>query len=426
MKVLVIGSGGREHSLVWKISQSPEVSKIYCAPGNGGISRLAECINVNVTDIPSLISLVEKEGIGLTVVGPELPLTLGIVDMFEKEGLRIFGAGRRAADIEGSKSFAKDLMYKYSIPTGEYRVFTSMDEAKKYIREKGVPIVVKADGLAAGKGVIPARTIEEALTAVDLIMEKRAFGDAGEKIVVEEFLSGEEASFLVFTDGDAVLPLPTSQDHKPIYDGDKGPNTGGMGAYSPAPIVTQDLHDQIMEEIIIPTIKGMEEEGRKYKGILYAGLMITEGKAKVLEFNARFGDPETQPLLMRMKTDIVPILEATIDGNISLEEVEWDERAAVSVVMASEGYPDSYEKGFEINGLEEVSHMKNVEVFHAGTTIKEGKFITNGGRVLGVTALGEGIKQAIDLVYEAVKGIHWNGVYYRQDIGKKAGKLLSC
>ena len=420
MKVLVVGSGGREHSLVWKIRQSPKVSKIYCAPGNGGISGLAECVDIKSTDIPSLIDLVKKKDVDLTLVGPELPLTLGIVDDFEKEGLRICGATKKAAEIEGSKSFAKDLMRKYRIPTAEYRTFTSSDEAAKYIKEKGGPLVIKADGLAAGKGVIPSQTTQEALDALDLIMVEKAFGDAGNKIIVEEFLTGEEASFLVFTDGKTLIPLPTSQDHKPVFNGDNGPNTGGMGAYSPAPVVTKELHDRVIKEIMMPTIKGMAAEGREYKGVLYAGLMISEEGAKVLEFNARFGDPETQPLLMRMKSDIIPVLEAIIDENLSQVNVEWDERACVSVVMASDGYPGNYKKGSEIMGLNDVSTIKNVEVFHAGTDIKNEKTITNGGRVLGVTALGDGIQEAINLAYSAVKKIHWNGVHYRQDIGKKA------
>ncbi|MEW6615057.1 MAG: phosphoribosylamine--glycine ligase [Thermodesulfobacteriota bacterium] len=423
MKILVVGSGGREHALVWKINQSPRVSKIYCAPGNGGISKLAECVDIQATDVHSLLKFAKQEEVGLTVVGPELPLTMGIVDEFEKEGLRIFGASKKSAEIEESKAFAKDLMKKYGIPTAEYRTFTSRDEAVDYIREKGAPLVIKADGLAAGKGVIPAKTIEEAVDAVDLIIVKKAFGEAGKRVVVEDFLSGEEASFLVFTDGKYVIPLPSSQDHKPIFDEDKGPNTGGMGAYSPVPIVTESLHKQIMKEIIQPTISGMASEGRKYKGVLYAGLMITNGWAKVLEFNARFGDPETQPLLMRMKSDIIPVLEATIDGNLPKIKVEWDERAAVCVVMTSGGYPGSYQKGFDITGLEEISKIPGVEVFHAGTVIKDGKIISDGGRVLGVTALEYGIKDAIGLAYRAVKNIHWEGVYYRQDIGRKA---LNC
>lgn len=420
MKVLVIGSGGREHSLVWKISQSPRVSKIFCAPGNGGIRSLAECIDIEVTDILSFKKFVKEKRIDLTVVGPELPLTLGIVDEFEREKLRIFGASKKASKIEGSKSFAKDLMKKYGIPTAEYRTFTSRDEAVAYIKEISSPVVIKADGLAAGKGVIPAHNVQDATDAVDLIMIKKAFGDAGEKIVVEDFLVGEEASFLVFTDGNTAIPLPTSQDHKPVFDGDKGPNTGGMGAYSPAPIVTEDLYRKIMNEIMIPTIRGMAAEGRTYKGVLYAGLMISYGKPKVLEFNARFGDPETQPLVMRMKSDIIPVLEATIDGTLSQIKIEWDERVAVSIVMACEGYPGSYENSFEVTGLEKVSNRKDIEVFHAGTALKSGKTVTSGGRVLGVTAIGSGIEEAIALAYDAVEKIHWKGVHYRQDIGKKA------
>ena len=420
MKVLVIGSGGREHSLVWKINQSPRVSKIFCAPGNGGIRSLAECIDIEATDILSFQKFVKEKRIDLTVVGPELPLTLGIVDEFEREKLRIFGASKKASKIEGSKSFAKDLMKKYGIPTAEYRTFTSRDEAVAYIKEISSPVVIKADGLAAGKGVIPAHNVQDATDAVDLIMIKKAFGDAGEKIVVEDLLVGEEASFLVFTDGNTAIPLPTSQDHKPVFDGDKGPNTGGMGAYSPAPIVTEDLYRKIMNEIMIPTIRGMAAEGRTYKGVLYAGLMISGGKPKVLEFNARFGDPETQPLVMRMKSDIIPVLEATIDGTLSQIKIEWDERAAVSIVMACEGYPGSYENGFEVTGLEKVSNRKDIEVFHAGTALKSGKTVTSGGRVLGVTAIGSGIEEAIALAYDAVEKIHWKGVHYRQDIGKKA------
>ncbi len=420
MKVLVIGSGGREHCLVWKISQSPKVKKIYCAMGNGGIRSLAECIDIKETDISGLKKFANKEKIDLTVVGPELPLTLGIVDEFESDGLRIFGASRESSKIEGSKSFAKDLMKKYKIPTAKYQTFTSKDKALIYIEEKGCPVVIKADGLAAGKGVIPSKNIDEAIAAIDLIMVKKAFGDAGNKIIVEEFLTGEEASFLVFTDGESVIPLPTSQDHKPIFDGDRGPNTGGMGAYSPAPIVTRNLHAQIMQEIIIPTIRAMAAEGRRYKGVLYAGLMIDDGRAQVLEFNARFGDPETQPLLMRMKSDIIPVLEATIEGNLSLQKAEWDDRASVCVVMSSKGYPGTYQKGFEITGLKEVSKIKNLEVFHAGTAIEGSKVVTDGGRVLGVTALGHGIKEAVEVAYSAVKKIHFNGVHYRYDIGNKA------
>ena len=420
MNVLVIGSGGREHCLIWKISQSPKVKKIYCASGNGGIKNLAECIDIKETDISGLKRFAKKAKIGLTVVGPELPLTLGIVDEFESDGLRIFGASKGSSIIEGSKSFAKDLMKKYEIPTANYQTFTSKDEALRYIEEKGCPIVIKADGLAAGKGVIPCKNMDESIAAIELIMVKKAFGDAGNTIIVEEFLTGEEASFLVFTDGKSVLPLPSSQDHKPILDGDRGPNTGGMGAYSPAPVVNDNLHKQIMEEIIIPTIRAMAAQGRRYKGVLYAGLMIKDGKAQVLEFNARFGDPETQPLLMRMKSDIIPVLEAAIEGNLSQQKIEWDDRASVCVVLSSKGYPGTYKKGFEITGLNEVSRIRNLEVFHAGTAIQGNKVVTDGGRVLGVTALGYGIKDAVNVAYSAVKKIQFNGMHYRYDIGSKA------
>ena len=420
MKVLVIGSGGREHCLVWKISQSSMVKKIYCASGNGGISSLAECVDIKETDISGLKRFANKEKIDLTVVGPELPLTLGIVNEFECDGLRIFGASQESSIIEGSKSFAKDLMKKYNIPTAKYQTFTSKDEALRYIEEKGCPVVIKADGLAAGKGVIPCKNMDESIAAIDLIMMNKTFGDAGNKIIVEEFLIGEEVSFLVFTDGESILPLPTSQDHKQIFDGDRGPNTGGMGAYSPAPIVNENLHTQILEEIILPTIRAMAAEGRRYKGVLYAGLMIDNGRAQVLEFNARFGDPETQPLLMRMKSDIIPIFEATIEGNLSKQKIEWDDRASACVVLSSKGYPGTYKKGFEITGLKEASMIENLEVFHAGTAIQDNKVVTKGGRVLGVTALGYGIKETVDIVYSAVKRIHFNGMHYRYDIGSKA------
>ncbi len=350
MKVLVVGGGGREHALVWKIAQSPRVKKIYCAPGNAGIAQMAECLSISAEDVKGLTAWAEKEKIDLTVVGPEAPLTLGMVDVFRARGLRIFGPSQKAAEIEGSKAFAKELMKKYGIPTGESETFTDPAAAVKYVKGKGAPLVVKADGLAAGKGVIICRTVEEALSALDLILVQKAFGAAGAKVVVEEFLEGEEASFLAFTDGETVLPLPTSQDHKAIYDNDQGPNTGGMGAYSPAPVVTEKVHREVMEKIMIPTVRGMAREGRKYQGVLYAGLMIKDEKPKVLEFNARFGDPEAQPLLMRMKSDLIPVLEATIDGKLSGQKMELEDRSSVCVVMASGGYPGSYEKGKVISG----------------------------------------------------------------------------
>jgi phosphoribosylamine--glycine ligase len=420
MKVLVVGGGGREHALVWKIAQSPKVSKVYCAPGNAGISEQATILPIKANDLKGLLEFALEEKIDLTVVGPEEPLTKGIVDLFESKGLSIFGSSQKAAEIEGSKAFAKEIMKKYHIPTAFYEIFSDRNEAIKYIRKQGAPIVVKADGLAAGKGVIICKTVEEAIQSVDLIMVEKVFGEAGNRVVVEEYLVGEEASYIAFTDGKTILPLASSQDHKPIFDGDQGPNTGGMGAYSPAPVVTGEVNEKIIEKILRPIIQGMGEEGRPYKGVLYAGLMIYNGHPKVLEFNARFGDPETQPVLMRMKGDIVPILEACIKGNLSQYEIEWDSRASVCVVMASKGYPGDYERGKAIGGLKEVSKMNDVFVFHAGTGFKDDLVVTNGGRVLGVTGLGGDIPRAIDKTYQAVKKISWEGVHYRTDIGKKA------
>ncbi len=422
MRVLVVGSGGREHALVWKIAQSPKVSKIYCAPGNAGISQQASIVSIKGNDLNGLLEFALKEKIDLTVVGPEEPLTKGIVDLFESRSLSIFGSSQKAAEIEGSKAFAKEMMKKYHIPTATYEVFEDQNEAVNYIRKQRAPMVVKADGLAAGKGVIICNTEEEAIRSIDQIMVKKIFGEAGSRVVIEECLRGEEASYLAFTDGKVILPMASSQDHKAIFDGDKGPNTGGMGAYSPAPVVTDQVHERIMKEILKPMIQGMAEEGRPYKGILYAGLMINEGIPKVLEFNARFGDPETQPVLMRMKGDIVPVLEACIKGNLSQCEIEWDSRASVCVVMASKGYPGDYEKGKVIEGLEEVFRVEDVYVFHAGTGLKDDQIITNGGRVLGVTGLGKDIQSAIKRVYQGVKKISWEGVYYRTDIGQKALK----
>ena len=422
MKVLLVGSGGREHTLAWKMAQSELVSEVLAAPGNVGIAGEPKCriINISADDIGELRRFALEEKVDLTVVGPEAPLTRGIVDAFEVRGLRIFGPQRKAAEIEGSKAFAKELMKKYGIPAGESQTFEAYSDAVGYVKDRGAPLVVKADGLAAGKGVIICRTVEEALSALDLIMVKKAFGSAGAKVLVEEFLEGEEASFLAFTDGETVLPLPTSQDHKPVFDGDQGPNTGGMGAYSPAPVVSEKTHREIMETIMIPTVRGMAREGRRYRGVLYAGLIIRNERAKVLEFNARLGDPEAQPLLMRMKTDLVPVLQATIDGKLSSLKVEWDSRSTVCVVMASGGYPGNYEKGKVISGLEEAARVPGTFVFHAGTALKDGKVVASGGRVLGVTSLGEGIGEAIRKAYEAVGKISWEGAYYRKDIGQKA------
>jgi phosphoribosylamine--glycine ligase len=422
MKILVVGGGGREHALVWKMAQSPLVEKIYCAPGNPGIAEQAECIPLKVDDVEGLLAFSKKNAVDLTVVGPELPLTLGIADLFRKEGLTIFGPEQKAARLEGSKNFSKTLMAKYGIPTAEFAAFTDYEKAAEYVRSKGAPIVVKADGLAAGKGVYVAETLDDALQALKEIMLDSAFGDAGSQVVIEEFLEGEEASFFAFTDGKNILPLASSQDHKQVYDGDQGPNTGGMGAYSPAPVVTPALYDEIIKKVIEPTIRGMAEEGCPYTGILYAGLMIKNGCLRVLEFNARFGDPEAQPLLMRMKSDIVPVLLACAQGRLEKKTLEWHDKAAVCVVMASGGYPGSYEKGFEITGLEKASTIEDLMVFHAGTQKKNGKFLNSGGRVLGVTGLGTTIGEAIEKAYSGVRNISWKDVRYRTDIGRKALK----
>jgi phosphoribosylamine--glycine ligase len=420
MKVLVIGGGGREHALVWKILQSPQVTHVCCAPGNAGIALQAECVDIAVNDIERLVVFARDQGVGMTVVGPEEPLVLGVVDRFQEEGLPVFGVTGRAAQLEGSKAFAKKLMENYGIPTADFEILSNATAARDYVGTLEPPFVVKADGLAAGKGVFPCRKREDGLQAVEQIMVEKRFGSAGERIVVESFLEGEEASFLAITDGDAVIPFPSSQDHKAIFDGDKGPNTGGMGAYSPAPVITPELHDQVMERIMIPTVRAMNSEGRPYRGILYAGLMVADGVAKVLEFNVRFGDPEAQPLLMRLDGDLVNLLQAAVQGRLHETRVHWDSGAAVCVVMASGGYPGPYPKGKPIRGLEDVSGMEDVMVFHAGTALRKGRIVTNGGRVLGVTARGSGVAEAVRKAYDAVQCIHWDGAYFRKDIGKKA------
>jgi phosphoribosylamine--glycine ligase len=420
MNVLVIGGGGREHALVWKLSKSPKVTKIFAAPGNAGIAQLAECAPVKVEDIPGLLAFARSKAADLTVVGPEVPLSMGIVDEFTKAGLRVFGPSKRAAEIEASKKFSKDLMKKYHIPSAEYGVFTNRAAAETYVRQKGAPIVVKADGLAAGKGVVVAETVEEAIAALDTIMTQKAFGKAGELVVIEECLKGEEASFMAFTDGKTVVPMASSQDHKRVFDGDKGPNTGGMGAYSPAPIVTKEMERMVMEKIMVPTVRAMEKEGRLFKGVLYAGLMIHNNEAKVLEFNARFGDPETQPIMMRLDTDLIDIIEAIIDGNLSKIDVKWKAESAVCVVMASGGYPGNYAKGKAIRGLENAAKHNKVMVFHAGTSLKDGAIVTDGGRVLGVTGLGPVVAAAIDNTYAGVREIAFEGAHYRKDIGARA------
>ena len=420
MKVLIIGGGGREHALAWKVSQSPGVDKIFAAPGNAGIAQFAECVPVKADDLAGLLAFARLKAIDLTIVGPEVPLSMGIVDEFSSAGLRIFGPDKRAAEIEASKTFTKDLMKKYHIPSSEYGIFTDRKAAEAYVREKGAPIVVKADGLAAGKGVVVAESVEEALAALDMIMSQKAFGSAGDRVVIEECLKGEEASFMAFTDGRAVLPMASSQDHKRVNNGDKGPNTGGMGAYSPAPIVTREIEQQVMEQIMIPTVRAMEKEGRLFKGVLYAGLMIHEGVAKVLEFNARFGDPETQPIMSRLDTDLITIIEAILDNRLKQIEISWKTDSAVCVVMASGGYPGDYEKGREITGLEKAAAHKQVTVFHSGTALKDNRVVTDGGRVLGVTGIGPSIAAAIDSAYAAVRDISFEGAHFRKDIGARA------
>ncbi len=420
MKVLVIGGGGREHALAWKLSQSPRVDKVYCAPGNAGIAEVAECLDIKADDIDKLLDFVKYNWIDLTVVGPEVPLTLGVVDAFVKEGRPICGPDKKGAQLEGSKIFAKDFMQKYGIPTAEYKMFTSYLQAEEYVRLKGAPIVVKADGLAAGKGVIVAETVEEANDALKSIMKDKAFGDAGNRVVVEQCLKGEEASFMILTDGETVVPLATSQDHKQIFDGDKGPNTGGMGAYSPAPIVDESLRQVVMETIIAPMMRGLKRERINFRGVIYVGLMICDGKPFVLEYNCRFGDPEAQPILMRLESDLFELLKATADGKLKDVQVTWKDETSICIVLASPGYPGSYEKGKVIKGLDSFKNSEDVMVFHAGTKQKNREIVTAGGRVLGVTALGKDIQAARDNVYKAVEKIQFEGMQYRKDIGNKA------
>ena len=419
MRVLVIGGGGREHALVWKISQSPKVTDIYCAPGNAGTAEIAKNVPIAADQVDQLLAFAEKNEIELTVVGPEQPLVMGIVDRFQEKGLRIFGPSARAAELEGSKAFSKDIMKKYNLPTAEYEIFTSHKLAQRYFDKETGPIVVKASGLAAGKGVILCRNSEEGLNAVNTIMKDKSFGEAGDKVVIEEFLEGQEISVLAFSDGNNVLLMDSAQDHKAALDGDKGLNTGGMGAYSPASIFTDLLCQKVRDKIMLPLIRAMKGEGRPYKGILYAGLMLTKHGPKILEFNARFGDPETQPLLVRMKSDIVPLFEACIDGTLDQLELQWKPEPSVCVVMAAKGYPGSYEKGKEISGLEEAGSLPDVVVFHAGTKAEAGKVLSSGGRVLGVTSTGSDIPSAIKKAYEAVAKIQWDGIHYRKDIGHR-------
>jgi phosphoribosylamine--glycine ligase len=419
MKVLVVGGGGREHALVWKIAQSPKVSQIFCAPGNAGIAKLAQCVPIGAEDIVALADFAQREGIDLTVVGPEAPLCAGIADEFQRRGLRIFGPTESAAEIEGSKVFCRQLLAKWRIPSPKFAAFDDPNEAKSYIRRQGAPIVVKADGLAAGKGSIVCATLDEALRAVDRIMVEREFGDAGKRIVVEEFLTGREASVMVFTDGRTVKPMLPSRDHKRLLDNDQGPNTGGMGAYCPVPDIDASLYDEIVETIMKPTIAALAAEGRPYKGVLYGGLMLTKEGPKVLEFNCRFGDPETQAVLPLLDADLVDICEAVIDERLHEVDVRWKDGACVCVVMASAGYPGAYEKGKVITGIEEAEGEEGVIVFHAGTAMKDGQLVTSGGRVLGVTAIGRDFDEAVERVYKAVSKIHFDGAHYRRDIRPK-------
>ncbi|MGI5925897.1 MAG: phosphoribosylamine--glycine ligase [Thermacetogeniaceae bacterium] len=420
MKVLVVGGGGREHTLVWKLKQSSHVDKIYCAPGNGGIAQDAECVPLAAEDLHGLADFAQEKRIDLTVVGPEAPLTAGIVDIFKSRGLKVFGPDAKAACLEGSKVFAKEKMTRYGVPTAAYRVFYDSAAALEFVRELNGPCVVKADGLAAGKGVIIAKDRAEAEQAVRLIMEERAFGDAGKAVVVEQLLKGEEVSVLAFTDGKTIKTLAASQDHKRVFDGDEGPNTGGMGAYSPAPVYTSELHEKTVKDILEPVIYGLADDGIKYKGVIYAGLMVTSEGPYVLEFNCRFGDPETQVVVPRLKSDLLEVMNAVIEERLDEVELEWDPRAAVCVVAASGGYPGAYEKGKVITGLDELP--PDILVFHAGTALSDGKLVTSGGRVLGITGFGATIEDAVKRVYSGVERIHFEGIHYRRDIAHRALK----
>lgn len=422
MKVLVIGGGGREHAIIWKLSQSRHVDGIYSAPGNAGISELAECLNINPNDFDALLNFVKYNWIDLTIVGPEEPLSKGIVDAFLKEGKRILGPNKESAQIEASKVFAKDFMRRYGIPTPEYRVFTSYIQAEDYVRLKGAPLVIKVDGLAYGKGVFVSDKVEDTLSALRFIMKERAFGSAGDRVIVEECIQGEEASFMAFIDGNTVMPMPSSQDHKRVFDGDKGPNTGGMGAYSPAPVITGYMESLIMKKVMRQALKGFRAEGIKYKGVLYAGIMIKDNMPYVLEFNCRFGDPETQSVLSRLSSDLVEIATAIIDERLQDISIKWRSDPSVCVVLASQGYPQKYEKGKPIKGLEDIKNMENVMVFHAGTSFNNNEIVTSGGRVLSVTATGKDIKTARDNAYMAVSKIHFDGMHYRKDIASRALK----
>jgi phosphoribosylamine---glycine ligase len=424
MKILVIGSGGREHALVWKLSQSPRAETIYCAPGNPGISRYAKCVPIKPESIAELLEFSKRKAIDLTVVGPELPLTMGIANRFQEEGLRIIGPSKGAAEIEGSKAFAKSFMKRHGIPTAEAEIFDNPEAAIEYIKGREVPLVVKVDGLASGKGVVVAEREAEAIQAVDLILRRRAFGEAGNRVLVEDRLQGEEASFLVFTDGKAVVPMATSQDHKRIFDQDQGPNTGGMGAYSPAPILSESLQEQVLREIVRPTLEGLAREGRPYRGILYVGLMLNPEGPKVLEYNARFGDPEAQVILTRLETDLVDIFSALASESLDKMRVRWNTKVSVCVVMTAKGYPATFETGQAICGIDRAESLGDVVVFHAGTFLRDGELTTAGGRVLGVTAVGGDFQRARDRAYDAVSQIRFEGMHYRMDIGVRGLKSM--
>lgn len=426
MQVLVIGGGGREHTLVWKLAQSKKVTKLYAAPGNPGMKDLAECVDLDIADLDGLADWAEKHAIDLTVVGPEAPLVAGIVDVFKARGLTIFGPSAKAAEIEGSKIFSKELMGKYGVPTAFFKVCDNLADARAFVEEKGAPIVIKADGLAAGKGVVVAMTKDEALAALDEMMGAHKFGSAGNRVVIEEFMEGEEASLLAFTDGKTIVPMLAAQDHKRVNDGDQGPNTGGMGAYCPAPVMTDALKEKTVKEVLRPIVDALAKEGRPYSGCLYAGLMIKGDSVKVVEFNARFGDPETQVVLPLLKSDLAEIMVACANGTLTPDLVEWSDKAAVCVVMASGGYPASYKKGIPITGLKAANAMDDVVVFHAGTREEDGKILTNGGRVLGVTAVADDIPSAQQKAYDAVDKIHFDGAHYRQDIAWRALRRLKA